>query len=80
MSLVDPRIVRTFVEWTDFMYPVIEQYGVPAVATDDKHWQEWASGLLSFGNIADKGAPNPYQFSDWREWAFRFNESLGQGY
>lgn len=80
MSLIDPRFTKDFVEWAQFMFPTLEQYGPIEIVDSKVDWQNWASGLLSIGSIAEKAPPNPNQFSDWKDWATRFNESLGQGY
>lgn len=76
---VDPRYIPTFRDWADYSYPDLERYGAIAKVTDDSDWQNWAAGLLSLNGIAAVGAPNPYQFSDWREWAMRFNQTINQG-
>jgi len=76
---IDPRIAPTFVDWAQWSLPDLEQYGQIEIASNEDDWQNWASGLLSFNGIASVGAPNPYQFSDWREWVMRFNQALGQG-
>lgn len=80
MSVVDPRGIDNVVEWADYMFPTIEQYGgVASRLLDESDWQRWGAGLLAISGIAQVGAPNPYQFTDWREWAMRFNQALGQG-
>lgn len=76
---VDPRFIPTFKDWADYSYPDLEEYGAIAKVLDDSEWQDWGAGLLSLNGIAKVGAPNPYQFTDWREWAMRFNQALGQG-
>lgn len=80
MSLVDPRGIKNVIEWADYMYPTLENYG-SAVARlfDEKDWQNWGAGLLNMLGIAGAGVPNPYQFTDWRDWAMRFNQALNQG-
>jgi hypothetical protein len=79
MSTVDPRLTKTFVEWSDYMQPTLEVYGpIPRVFREGD-WQEWGAGLLSLGGISAIGAPNPYQFNDWKLWATRLNEILNQG-
>jgi len=79
MSYVDPRHIPTFQQWSDFMYPLLEPYGVIEQFTVGSDWQSWAAGLLSLNAIQQKGAPSPYQFDDWREWAYRLIETLGTG-
>lgn len=79
MSYVDPRFIPTFQEWADYMYPLLEQYGAIEQVTHGSDWQSWAAGLLSLNGIAQVGAPSPYQFEDWKDWAYRLIESLGSG-
>lgn len=61
------------------MYPLLEQYGAIEQVTYGSDWQSWAAGLLSLNGIAQVGAPSPYQFEDWKDWAYRLIESLGSG-
>lgn len=80
MTVVDPRGIKNVVEWADYMFPTLEQYGgVASRLLNEDDWQRWGAGLLALSGIAQVGAPNPYQFTDWREWAMRFNQTLGQG-
>lgn len=77
MHTVDPRVVSGPVEWADVMYVTLEQYGVPSQLDDPERWQDWATGLLSFSRFGTVGIPDPRGFSDWRDWAERFNQSVG---
>lgn len=79
MSTVDPRLTKTFVEWADYTLPSLERYGSIEIASSDDDWQNWAAGILSFGGVARLGVPNPYQFSNWRDWATCLNALLNQG-
>lgn len=79
MTYVDPRFIPSFQEWADFMYPSLQQYGVIEQITYGSDWKSWANGLLSLNGIAQNGAPSPYGFDDWKEWAMRFVEVLDQG-
>ena len=79
MSFVDPRYIPSFQEWADYMYPSLEDYGVVAQFMPGEDWKNWAAGLLSLNPIAQCGAPSPYQFDDWRDWASRLNDALDQG-
>lgn len=79
MSYVDPRYIDSFEEWSDFMYPTLEQYGVIEQFTYGSDWKSWAAGLLSLNPIAQLGVPQPYVFDDWKEWASRLIGALDQG-
>jgi hypothetical protein len=76
---VDPRYIPSFQDWSDFMYPTLQQYGAIEQFTHGSDWKSWAAGLLSLNGIAQKGAPSPYQFDDWRDWAYRLIDTLGSG-
>jgi hypothetical protein len=78
-TTVDPRLVDNVVQWADFMWPTIEDFGVPSRLMSENDWQNWAAGLLSIASFAQLGVPNAYQFTDWREWAMRFNDVINQG-
>jgi len=79
MSYVDPRYIDSFEEWSDYMYPTLEQYGVIEQFTYGSDWKSWAAGLLSLNPIAQLGVPQPYVFDDWQEWASRLIGALDQG-
>ncbi len=38
---------------------------------DEERWQDWAVSFLRAGHTSPQLAPDPYQFSNWREWAMR---------
>ena len=78
-TAVDPRLVDNVVQWADYMYPTIEQYGVAVQLNDERDWKNWASGLSTIASLASLGVPDAYQFDDWREWAMRFNDVISQG-
>lgn len=77
MDTIDPRIVRGVVEWADFMFPSLEEFGTPSRLDDPGDWQEWAVGLLSFDGFEAVAMPDPYLFDNWIEWAERFNQAVG---
>ena len=79
MSYVDPRYIDSFEEWSDYMYPTLEQYGVIEQFTYGSDWKSWAAGLLSLNPNAQLGVPQPYVFDDWQEWASRLIGALDQG-
>jgi hypothetical protein len=78
-TTIDPRIVDNVVQWADYMYPTIEIYGVGTRLMVESEWQQWAGGLLGLAPLARLNIPNAYQFTDWREWAMRFNDVINQG-
>ena len=78
-TTIDPRIVDNVVDWADYMFPSIEDFGVAVRLMDERDWKNWASGLSTIASLASLGVPDAYQFDDWREWAMRFNEVISQG-
>jgi hypothetical protein len=76
---VDPRGIDSFIDWADFMYPDLEQFGTVVKMMPGGNWQDWAAGLLAVNKIAESSAPNPYQFDDWKLWAMRFIQTLNSG-
>ena len=76
---VDPRGIDSFIDWADYMYPDLEQFGTVVMMMPGGNWQDWAAGLLAVNKIAESSAPNPYQFDDWKLWAMRFIQTLNSG-
>lgn len=79
MATVDPRLTKTFVEWSDRMNPTLETYGSIGRVFNEGDWQPWGAALISLSGIAQLGAPDPYQFTYWKDWAVRFNQALNKG-
>lgn len=38
---------------------------------DESRWQDWAVGFVRAPPYAQRILPDPYAFSDWRDWAMR---------
>lgn len=58
-------------DWADSVVSVLSTTWVLGRLASDDQWQEWAVGLVRAPVFAQRGLPDPYQFSDWREWAMR---------
>jgi hypothetical protein len=43
---------------------------------DPRKWRDWAVNAIRDPNVSIYSPPNPYDFLDWREWAFRFNQAV----
>jgi hypothetical protein len=56
-------------DWADQVTLDLDVYGPVSHITGDD-WQGWGVQFLSFGSIG-KNLPNPYNFTDWRDWAER---------
>jgi hypothetical protein len=78
--MIDPRYIPTFLSWAQQSFPdLLQNYRIATMPDREDDWQNWAAGLLANSEIAAVGVPNAYEFSDWRDWATRFNEIAGQG-
>lgn len=64
------------IEWADKMVPFLLPYGGFTTKLEDpERWQDWASAVIMINNEWQGTAPNPFQFTDWRDWAERFLET-----
>lgn len=62
-------------DWAMLICSDLDEFGPFGPLTDDARWQEWA--MQFFGNAAlGRNLPDPYWFTDWREWAERFAQGL----
>lgn len=78
--MIDPRFMESFMSWAQQSYPdLLQRYQVSLMPSSEADWQDWGASLLSISDIAAAGAPNAYQFDDWREWVSRLIQVLGQG-
>lgn len=70
---IDPRHM-TVIEWADQMTPLLARLGsVPRLDNPDA-WHSWAQNLVALARVARRTPPDPRTFSNWEEWAFRFNQ------
>lgn len=61
-------------DWADCVCLDLSPYGVLGKMQNDA-WQDW--GVQLFNNQAlGKNVPNPYNFTDWLEWAERVCETV----
>lgn len=73
--IVDPRGMD-LQYWADTLCLDLDDYAVIPQLADPNRWQDWAAGLVGINGISQQNPPSPYQFQDWREWAFRFYQML----
>lgn len=63
-------------DWADSTILAIgDNYAVGRL-DDEAEWKSWASGLVRSNNIVNRNPPNPYMFTDWREFAMRLYPML----
>lgn len=72
--MIDPTLMGA-VEWTDRMAQVLPDL-LPLKIEREKDWKAWAWHAVQSAAVSARNPPNPAQFSDWREWAYRFNNSV----
>lgn len=77
---VNPYSIPDFVTWAEFSTPTLEIYGPIPIPTSEDDWKIWASDVVSLDGIASVGAPSPFDFVDWREWAARLIEVVNDGF
>lgn len=63
------------IDWADQITMDLDAYGVIGKLESEFYWQDWAAGLINNTDIPDN-VPNPYMFSDWRDWAERLCQVL----
>lgn len=68
--MIDPRHME-LLDWAASVIGALNAQWDAAPLTDPDKWQEWAVGLLRAPTTEQRVLPDPFQFSDWREWAMR---------
>lgn len=72
--MIDPRYMD-LQQWTDAVALTLATSApIPKLLGDD--WKLWADTVISTPTIARFTPPTPTAFSDWRQWAERFVESV----
>lgn len=62
--------------WCDFNVPLLAQYGQVPFLKEEADWQEWGMAICKNPGIAAFNPPDPRFFSDFYEWAERFNSAV----
>jgi hypothetical protein len=77
--MIDPRGLD-ITDWADSVLLVVGGTFSFGKLVDPDKWQDWAVAFVAAQPFAQQGVPDPYQFTDWREWAMRSYTMLeGQG-
>ena len=77
--MIDPRGMTVQEYFDSLLLSVPDVWAFGALLDPDK-WQDYAVGFVRAPFMAQRALPDPYQFSDWREWAMRAYPMLeGQG-
>lgn len=73
--LTDPRY-HSLKDWADFTVFDLENYGPIPQLVSEEEWQNWGAGLIGINGISQQNPPSPYDYDDWKEWAYRFYQVL----
>ena len=69
-SAVNP-LGMTWQQWADAAILNFSDTWAFGRAGPEAEWRDWAVGLVRAPSYAQRVLPDPYQFTDWREWAVR---------
>lgn len=78
VAVIDPRFTP-IEQWSSLMAAALLQFGPVPRSTTEKEWRIWAQYVRSLPELSALGIPDPRQYTDWREWALRFNHTLFMG-
>lgn len=62
-------------DWADQITLDLDPYGAFGRLDVETNWQNWAMQFLNNMTLKEK-IPNPYNFTDWHEWADRFCQTV----
>lgn len=75
MIPIDPRMMSA-VSWVDQTIMVLANEAPIPRLLDESNWRTWASYVILIPDIAALGPAQPQSYSNWRDWAAAFNESI----
>ena len=68
--MIDPRGL-TLLQWADaVILSVGDAWSFDKLPSEDQ-WHDWAVGFVRASPFTQRNVPDPYEFSDWRDWAMR---------
>ena len=62
----------TVIEWADQMTNEVSQFGDIYKLENPEDWQFWALSVILSNEQWEAVIPNPFSYTDWREWAELF--------
>ena len=68
--MIDPRGM-TWQDWASSVILAVGDAWSFGVPPKEDQWQNFAVGFVRASNFTQRVLPDPYQFSDWRDWAMR---------
>jgi hypothetical protein len=63
------------IDWADCVAFDVGTIGTVGRLMNELGWKDWASQFLNLPGIG-RTIPDPKQFDDWQEWAFRFCQAI----
>ena len=63
-------------DWADQVNMDLSTYGVLMRLDDETKWQEWGQQFCVISGLSQKNVPDPFSYTDWREWAERFVQTI----
>ena len=72
---IDPRYM-TVLEWTAQSTQALSKLASIPILLDARGWKFWALNVLQSPKVAAHSPPDPSYFTDWRDWAIRFNQAV----
>lgn len=72
---IDPTHM-TVTDWCDSMAFILAPFLVPQKLLSENEWKLWARNVIQSPALARVRPPDPEYFSSWREWAYRFNQTI----
>lgn len=67
---IDPRGM-SLLDWADSVILSTDDAWDFGRLDDPDRWQDWAVGFVRASTFTQRVLPDPYQFTDWRDWAMR---------
>jgi hypothetical protein len=61
----------TLLQWADAVILTINDAWALGKLNNEADWQTWATGFVRASPFTQRALPDPFQFTDWREWAMR---------
>lgn len=74
MQLPDPGNME-LAPWADAVIYITGQY-TGMVPLDGEQWQDWGVTFFANPQLGTLHPPNPYAFTDWRDWGRALAECL----
>lgn len=62
----------TVIEWADQMTQSVDKYSDVMKLQNPDDWQFWALSVILSNEQWEASVPNPFSYTDWREWAELF--------